>query len=147
MNKKRAFIGALTLALLLSGCGIFNKEQRQKVKVQENMSQAIGVNGYLWRSSLDSLEALPLLEANPASGIIMTDWFIDPAAPYERLKINVLISDMRLRADALRVRVIRQELTDGVWVNAPVQAGTEKQIEDTILTRARILWIQKVDEQ
>ena len=60
-------------------------------------------------------------------------------------EINVLISDMRLRADALRVKIIRQELRDGVWVNAPVQAGTEKKIEDTILTRARILWIQKID--
>jgi len=147
MNKKRVFIGALTLVFLLSGCGIFNKERRQQTKIKENMSQAIGVNGYLWRSSLDSLEALPLLEANPASGIIMTDWFSDPAAPYERLKINVLISDMRLRADALRVKIIRQELQDGVWVNAPVQAGTEKKIEDTILTRARILWIQKIDSQ
>ena len=146
MNTKLAFIGALTLVLFLGGCGIFKKEQRQQAKVQENMSQAIGVNGYLWRASLDSLEALPLLETNPASGAILTDWFSDPTAPYERLKLNVIISDMRLRADALQVNVVRQELLDGVWVNAPVQEGTEKKIEDTILTRARMQWIQKIDD-
>lgn len=145
MNNKTVFIGALALALLLSGCGIFKKNKSERVRIEENMTQAIGVNGYLWRSTLDSLEALPLLSTDPAGGVIMTDWFSDPAVPQERLKVTVLISDYRLRADALNVSVIRQELMDGVWVNAPVQEGTERKIEDTILTRARALWIQNID--
>ena len=146
MNKKTAFIGALTLVLLVSGCGIFKKDRPDRARIQEDMTQAIGVNGYLWRSALDSLEALPLIQADPAGGVILTDWFSDPAAPQERLKVTVLISDNRLRADALSVSVIRHVLTDGVWVNATVLEGTEQKIEDTILTRARALWIQKIDD-
>ncbi len=142
MNKKTAFISALALVLLLSGCG---KNKPERIRIEENMTQAIGVNGYLWRSTLDSLEALPLLATDPAGGVIMTDWFSDPAVPQERLKVTVIISDYRLRADALSVSVIRQELMDGVWVNATVQEGTEQKIEDTILTRARVLWIQNID--
>ncbi len=42
--------------------------------------------------------------------------------------------------------VIRQELMGGVWVSATVQEGTEQKIEDTILTRARTLWIQNIDD-
>ena len=145
MNKKIALVSVLTLALLLTGCGLLKKGSDRPSDMGENVIQAIGVNGYLWRSSLDSLEALPLIETDPAGGIIVTDWFSDPAAPQERLKVNVLISDYRLRADALSVSVIRQELIEGVWINAPVQEGTEKQIEDIILTRARTLWIQQID--
>lgn len=146
MNKKTAFIGALALVLLLSGCGIFKKNKTERIRIQENMTQAIGVNGYLWRSTLDSLVALPLLSTDPAGGVIMTDWFSDPTVPHERLKVTVFISDYRLRADALSVNVIRQELMGGVWVSATVQEGTEQKIEDTILTRARTLWIQNIDD-
>ncbi|MCH8348544.1 MAG: DUF3576 domain-containing protein, partial [Proteobacteria bacterium] len=69
MNKKTAFIGALALVLLLSGCGIFKKNKPERIRIQENMTQAIGVNGYLWRSTLDSLEALPLLSTDPAGSM------------------------------------------------------------------------------
>lgn len=133
------------IALLVQACGIFGGGDRGAIEVEENMTSSIGVNGYLWRASLDALAKLPLAQADSAGGLITTDWFADPEAPGERLKVTVLISDHRLRADALDVNVVRQEWRNGVWVNAPVQAGTEKKIEDTILSRARSLWIQKVD--
>lgn len=133
------------IALATSACGIFGGGDRPVIEVEENMTSSIGVNGYLWRASLDALAELPLAQTDSAGGLITTDWFADPEVPGERLKVTVLISDHRLRADALDVSVVRQEWQNGVWVNAPVQAGTEKKIEDTILARARSLWIQKVD--
>ena len=139
-NLKR-FVIVLVIALALSACG----KGKERIDVQEDMTSAIGVNGYLWRASLDSLEALPIAQTDSAGGIIISDWFSDPAAPQERLKVIVTISDMRLRADALNVSVSRQEMIQGVWVNAPVLEGTEKKIEDTILTRARDLWIMQLD--
>lgn len=137
---------AVAATLLLSGCGIFgHKDKGDQVAVKEDMTTAIGVNGYLWRASLDSLASLPIATAEPAGGIIITDWFSDPQVPSERLKVQVTISDSDLRADALDVHVTRQVLQDGVWVMATVQEGTEKKIEDTILTRARALRIQMLD--
>lgn len=147
MIFRTPFILGLALALLLSGCGIFGggKNKSERIVVDEDMTTAIGVNGYLWRASLDSLAALPISQTDSAGGIIITDWFVDPSVPTERLKVTVTISDRRLRADALDVHVARQVLGDGIWVNASVQEGTEKKIEETILTRARALWIQTLD--
>lgn len=133
----------LVAALALAACG--KDKDRERIDVRENMTSAIGVNGYLWRASLDALESLPISQADSAGGIIITDWFSDPSAPQERLKVTVTISDQRLRADALNVSVVRQEMMQGVWVNGSVLEGTEKKIEDTILTRARDLWIMQVD--
>ncbi len=149
MTFTNRFILGLFTFLALTGCGIFGGGHGKKpseLNVQEDMTTAIGVNGYLWRASLDSLAALPIAQTDSAGGAIITDWFIDPAVPTERLKVIVTISDRRLRADALDVSVSRQVLTDGVWVNATVLEGTEKRIEDTILIRARALWIATLDD-
>lgn len=148
MTFKNPLILGIALAFLLSGCGIFggSKDKSGRVVVEEDMTTAIGVNGYLWKASLDSLAALPISQTDSGGGIIITDWFIDPNVPYERLKVTVTISDRRLRADALDVLVYRQVNRDGLWVKANVQEGTEKKIEDTILTRARALWIQTLDD-
>lgn len=148
MTLRKSFSIGLVLALLLSGCGIFGGggNNSGRIEIQEDLTTAIGVNGYLWRASLDSLAALPIAQTDSGGGIIITDWFVDPEVPTERLKVTVTISDRRLRADALNVSVNRQVLTEGVWVSSAVQEGTEKRIEDTILTRARALWIQNLDD-
>lgn len=138
----------LLLALFiisLGGCGIFGKKH-SLIEVPDSTTTNIGVNGYLWQATLDALAALPLGQADPKTGIITTDWFIDPAVPTERFKVTVYISDRRLRAYSIRVNVTRQERLEGAWVEAPVRAGTERKIEDTILNRARNLWILKVDK-
>ncbi len=148
MTIKNPFLAALALALMLSGCGVFggSKNKSGQEYVKKDMTTAIGVNGYLWRASLDSLASLPIAQTDSGGGIIITDWFVDPAVPTERMKVTVTISDRRLRADALDVLVSRQVLEEGVWLTASVQEGTEKKIEDTILTRARALWIQTLDD-
>lgn len=143
-TEKLKRLGIIFVAsLAISACG--KDKDNTRVEIQENMTSAIGVNGYLWRASLDALEALPIAQTDSAGGIIITDWFSDPTAPQERLKVTVTISDMRLRADALNVNVSRQQMVQGVWVNSTVLEGTEKKIEDTILSRARDLWISQLD--
>jgi hypothetical protein len=57
---------------------------------------AIGVNGYLWRATLDTvLHAAGL--SRPYGGVIITDWFVNPDQPNERFKATVYILDSRLR--------------------------------------------------
>ena len=80
----------------------------------------IGVNGYLWRATLDTLKFMPLASADPYGGVIITDWYANPEAPNERLKITVYILDARLRADGLNVAVFKQnKAADGQWIDAP----------------------------
>ena len=51
----------------------------------------IGVNGFLWRASLDTLSFLPLSSADPFGGVIITDWYSPPESPNERFKVDTLI--------------------------------------------------------
>ena len=77
----------------------------------DNNAQApagIGVNSFLWRASLDTLNFMPLASADPFGGVIITDWYSEGATPNERFKATVYILDTRLRADALNVSIFRQ---------------------------------------
>jgi len=99
----------------------------------------IGVNSYLWRAAVDTVSFAPLLQADSSSGVIITDWYANPKAPGERVKLTVAVLDQDLRADALRVAASRQVYQNGAWVDAPVTAATVQKLEDIIRTRARDL--------
>jgi hypothetical protein len=104
----------------------------------------IGVNSYLWRASLDTLNFMPLASADPFGGVIITEWYSDPTTPAERFKATVYILDTNLRADALNVSIFRQQQVGGQWADAAVDPETEIQIENAILTRARQLRLSAV---
>lgn len=100
----------------------------------------IGVNGFLWRASLDTVAFMPVASADPFGGVIITDWYAMPEAPTERFKVNVYILARSLRADGVRVAVFRQvQDTSGGWQDASVAQDTNTRIEDAILSRARQL--------
>ncbi|MCJ2180879.1 DUF3576 domain-containing protein [Novosphingobium album (ex Hu et al. 2023)] len=124
-------------ALALAGCG-GGKKQTGAVMAPSQVT-TIGVNSYLWRASLDSLSFMPLLQSDSAGGVIITDWYINPKNPGERVKVSVMILDKDLRADALKVTAVREVAQGGGWAPAPVQAATVQKLEDIILTRARDL--------
>jgi hypothetical protein len=105
----------------------------------------IGVNGYLWRATLDTLAFMPLASADPYGGIVITDWYTNPEKPDERFKCTVYILDSRLRADGLKVAVFKQTRdATGNWIDAVSAAQTETDIENAILTRARQLRLSNV---
>lgn len=120
----------------LAGCG---GNARPTTDLQAAQLNTIGVNAYLWRGALETLSFAPLLTADSAGGVIITDWYANPSNPNERVKVSVTILDQDLRADALRVSASRQVSQDGNWVEAPVQAATVQRLEDIILTKARDL--------
>jgi hypothetical protein len=121
---------------LLGGCG---KKDRPRTEIAASKVNTIGVNTYLWRASLDALSSLPLLQADSAGGVIVTDWYVNPNSPGERVKLTVSIIDQDLRADALRVAGSRQVASNGQWVDAPLRAATVQKMEGIILTKARDL--------
>ncbi len=131
-----AVLMASGLALAGCGGGLFGGRQAERADVQTG----IGVNGYLWRATLDTLSFMPLLTADPWGGVVNYDWYVNPQTPNERFKATVFILDTRLRADALNVTVTK-EVRDaaGGWTAAPVAAQTEADLENAILTKARQL--------
>lgn len=131
---------ALTLVASLSACGTVNRIVGRDSTPAPSAAVGIGVNGHLWRASLDTLAFLPLETADPWGGIINYGWYSTPTSPNERIKATVYILDSRLRADALNVTVNRQvRNVAGDWVEAEVSAQTEVDLENAILTRARQL--------
>ena len=110
---------------------------------------ALGVNSFLWRASLETISFMPINTADAFGGVIITDWFSPPESPGERFKLNVYILGRTLRADGVKVSVFRQ-LRDaqGNWADSEVPDGTAPKVEDSILTKARILRHQTlVNEQ
>ncbi len=131
-----------------------NLEERQakrdggpKGKIQDSLKlfgsdvrdsgAVIGVNSLLWRASLDTISFMPLEEADPFGGVIITEWYNNPNNPKERYKITIYILDTRLRADAVRVSLFMQQNLDGEWVNVSTNEDTRFQLENSILTKAR----------
>lgn len=103
----------------------------------------IGVNSFLWRASLETLDFMPLDSADPYGGVIITGWHSSEAAPNERFRATVYILDTRLRADGLKVSVFKQIKDEsGGWITSSVDPDTGIQIENSILSRARELKIR-----
>lgn len=128
-------------AASLAACG---GRERPQADLAASQVTTIGVNSYLWRAALETVSFAPLLQADANGGVIITDWYANPANPAERVKLTVTILDQDLRADALRVAASRQVNQGGTWVGAPVQAATVQKLEGIILTKARELRRQAV---
>ena len=170
----RAIVAACILASLTAACGDVNvekpphtvfdpKDQRERERSgsvfgedgltfstggsdeESSGGGGLGVNAYLWRGTLETIDFLPLASADPFGGLIISDWYQPVETPAERLKVHVLIKDAVLRADALKVSVFRQR-SDGAggWLDAPIDASTARALEDKILTRARELRIAEI---
>ena len=132
--------------LALGACGHVlhrnhaKRDHARAVPVAPSRVTSIGVNAYLWRASLDTIAFMPIQQVDSNGGVIVTDWYTNPKAPGERVKVTIYILDQDLRADAVRVAVARQiAAQNGGWVDSPVAAGTVQKLEETILGRARDL--------
>lgn len=119
--------------------GLFGSKPTKK----EDGGTGVAVNAYLWRASLDTINFIPLVSADPFGGVIITDWYTPAETPNERMKVQVTILDRELRADGVRVSVFKQQTAPkgGNWVDAQVDPRTQIDIENAILTRARQLRI------
>lgn len=167
IKKLGSLVVSFVALLALSGCigGLFggdsenassdslsNLEQESRGdwipffgKDDPDQGNRIGVNNYLWRASLDTLSFMPLQAADPFGGVIISDWYEDPAAPGERFKVTIYILDQRLRADGIKVAVFRQQQSaQKAWADAPVNAATAADLENAILTRARQLRVDSI---
>lgn len=144
---RRVSAGAAALAFAsLAGCSHVPLVGHKPQPVPPSTATTgIGVNGYLWRATLDTLAFMPLASADPYGGTVITDWYTNPEKPDERFKCTVYILDSRLRADGLKVSVFKQQRdAGGNWVDSPTAAQTETDLENAILTRARQLRLSNV---
>lgn len=136
-------LAAVLGAAVMAGCSTSGK--RAATTKASKIAPSVGVNNYLWRASLETLNFMPLDQVDPFGGVIITDWYANPEEPNERFKANVYILDTNLRADALKTAIFKQVRSGGGWADASMDADTGRLIENAILTRARELYIATVD--
>src|SRR3569833_4342040 len=144
LNRSASILLIVSAAALLAGCGMTGRHKadttasgthevvvegqnnsrfagmfgRKKARTVAGPEQGIGVNGYLWRASLDTLAFMPLSSADPYGGVIITDWYANPEKPDERFKAQVYILATRLRAAGLAVTVYTQtRAAGGQWTD------------------------------
>jgi hypothetical protein len=103
----------------------------------KNGSNEIGsVNKYLWQASLEVLSFLPIISADPFSGIIMFGKGKAPGSS-QSYDATVYISDPALDARSLSVTARSS--------NGTVSSEAKRDIESSILSRARQLRLKELD--
>lgn len=140
MQKFTRSLIVLSVTLALGACstisGIFGSSESETSKFAPRTT-AMAINGFLWQATLETLSFMPIDQVEASGGIIVTDWYSTSEAPNERVKVAVRFLTQALRSDGFKVSVARQELRTGNWISVPVEASTELQIEEAILTAAR----------
>lgn len=139
MHRPIKTAAVIMLMLALAACGGGGKKDRIRRDLAASKVTQIGVNSYLWRATLDTLSFMPMAQVDSNGGVIVTDWYSNPAVPSERMKLTITILDQDLRADAVRVAASRQVNSGGQWVDSPVEAATVQKLEEIILSKARDL--------
>jgi len=156
MSHFRTSRAALLLGcvLLMASCSVFRNAKldpdtgkvrggRESNPVQSGTSlfdafrgdgaASVKVNRYLWTASLDVLDFLPIQSADPFTGVITTGYGRPPGGG-SAYRATILISDPALDARSLNVALQTR--------NGPVSTGTQRAVEDAILTRARQLRVR-----
>jgi hypothetical protein len=106
------------------------------------------VNTYLWRAALETVSFMPITQADSNGGVIVTDWYTSPEKPTERVRVNVLILGKTLQASGLKVSLFKQTRNEsGSWADVATDPATVRTLEDTILTKARAIKVQTLNNQ
>src|SRR5690349_16105420 len=126
MNRLHTTAAALmVIAIVTPGC---SRNRNLPSQLAPSQVTTLAINSYLWRAAIDTVSFAPLLQANAQSGVIITDWYANPKAPGERVKLTVAVLDPDLRADAVRVSAAKQVYQNGAWVDAPVTPATVQKL-------------------
>lgn len=99
----------------------------------------------LWRATLQSLEFLPLLNADYSGGIVIYDWYADNINSKEQIKVTVRFLSNELRSNSLSIIVHKKICNENnVCSIKKIDGGIADEIKDKILIIARTT---KIDEE
>ncbi len=109
------------------------------LNAKELQSAKIGVNKFAWYAALQTVNFMPLISADPFSGVVITDWY--SVTNKERFKIVVYILEGGLSSQTVAVKLFKQVKVSSTWEDVTVSQNMISQIEDSILNTARELKI------
>jgi len=92
-----------------------NLEEGRGFRLSETFSNSRGgvfefaSSNELWRSSLDTIDFMPLVSVNYSGGIIITDWYSTDQTSNESIKISIRFLTNEIRSDALDIKVFNKK--------------------------------------
>lgn len=146
----KKYIPVMLVSLsLLSGCSYWreanfswmNPFSAEKEEAVKPVAEEVRVNKFLWQAALDKTAFMHKAEANPVSGKIVTDWV---SAGSDKYRLEILVNSMELRADGVEVVGYKKVLSNGKWMEIPMERNMELAIEQSIVSRARILYARSL---
>ncbi len=167
MNKLVKIQSFLIFVLIiLNSCGIYrpvdsreipvNEAERVKKNIEEGRGIRLG-NGSkkggdfqfassnpMWRASLETLDFLPLANADYSGGIIISDWYSPDENKNESIKITVRFLSNEIRPDGIEVIIFRKNCK--IYENCKVinsSSNIGNEIKLAIIKRA--VEIERVD--
>lgn len=115
-----------------------------KIRNTSTRTDDCGTNTYLWNASMDIVEDIaPISKADKEDGVITTEWYSDKKDSNRSLKIKITITDDVISPESIKTEIKSKVLKDGRWLEDSVSGSQSMEVEDSILRRARRLYIRK----
>lgn len=117
-----------------AGGGIFGDLARNNKSNNFEFSSS----NVLWRATLQSLEFLPLLNADYSGGVVIYDWYSDDLNTKEQIKVTVRFLSNELRSNSLNIIVHKRTCdVNNACSIKKLDGGIVDEIKDKILLTAR----------
>ena len=173
LGKKTNLLLVLLTLTAFYGCSVLNSEKNDKVLIEPNVNvktrefadKGGGILGdfnkksssntfdfatsnVLWRATLQSLDFLPLLNADYSGGVIIYDWYSQTNNPKEQIKISIRFVNNELRSDSIIVSA-HKKICDNLdkCSNSALDQNFSNSIKESIITSARALKIEEAKKE
>jgi len=127
-----------------------NLEEGRGFRLSETFSNSGGgvfefaSSNELWRSSLDTIDFMPLVSVNYSGGLIITDWYSTDQASNESIKISIRFLTNEIRSDALDIKVFNKKCLPQLnCVISEKKGNLVTELKEKILKTAALYEIQK----
>lgn len=148
---KKYIPGLLLGVLMLGGCSYWQKADFSwanpfhKTEVAGVVEAPVevkpAVNAFLWQAALDKTSFMPKVSENPQTGEIVTGWSDVGKSQY---RLEIKIDCKELRADGVHVSGYKRTVFGRQSVDEPISRGMSLAIEQSILSRARVLYARSL---
>jgi hypothetical protein len=124
------------------GGGIFGDINNKKTS---GTNFEFASSNILWRSTLKSLDFLPLVNADYSGGVIIYDWYSDQEKDLEQIKVSIKFLSNELRSDSLQITVHKKTCEENTNKCKTVKLSNKlpEEIKEKILLTARALRIEE----
>jgi len=121
------------------GGGIFNLDKREQGTIVN-----FATSNVMWRATLKSLNFLPLLNADYAGGIIITDWYSENLNSKDSVKLTIRFLSNELRSDSIEIIAHKKNCITAENCKVSLLAENfSREIKDSIINNARALKIEE----